>query len=379
MGKWMMTGLKIWSLCTQTHTNAFTLTAFSILDGGRESMMRALGVARLNFFTKVMAYALAAMTATAQGSMPFEIKKATRQSTRPLISLYGESGNGKTYSALLLARGFVGPEGKIVLADTESGRGSLYADVLPGGYDTIDIEPPFTPERAVEVIDTVEKSGATIGCLDSGSHFWEGVGGVLDQASANEERSGKPGLHNWKNPKFSHAKFMLRLLRSSIPWVICLRAKHKSRQTKDDRGKTVIIKDDHASPIQAEDFLFEMTAHAEVLPDHSIFLSKCSHPSLRECFPKQGPITIETGELIAKWCKGNGPAPKTETNGPSAELKKLKQKLWNETRKLHGGDQAKLEDWLHTVGILGENEKLSEMPITRYADITAKAIAAQKK
>jgi hypothetical protein len=36
-------------------------------------------------------------------------RPATRTEAKPLIGLYAESGNGKTWSALLLARGFVGP------------------------------------------------------------------------------------------------------------------------------------------------------------------------------------------------------------------------------------------------------------------------------
>ena len=71
----------------------------------------------------------------------FEIKKATRVGINPLIEIYSESGCGKTFSALLLARGMAGPSGKIVVADSESGRASLYADVHPetGGFDTFDL------------------------------------------------------------------------------------------------------------------------------------------------------------------------------------------------------------------------------------------------
>ena len=231
-----------------------------------------------------------------------EIRRATRVGVRPLICLYSESGCGKTMSALLLARGFVGPQGRIVMIDSESGRGSLYADVIEGGYDVLELGEPFSPARYIESVEAVEQSGAAIGVLDSASHEWEGMKGVLDMAAENEINSKRPGLHNWKTPKFEHAKFVLKLLKSSIPWVICLRAKFKTRQGKDERGKTCIIKDDHVSPIQAEDFIFEMTAHAEILPDHSIRLTKCSHPALRACFPDKGPITTQHGALIAQWC-----------------------------------------------------------------------------
>ena len=92
--------------------------------------------------------------------MSFEIKRASRVGINPLIVAYSESGCGKTYSALLLARGLAGPSGKITVADSESGRASLYADVLPGGFDTFDLAAPFTPDRYCEAVDAIEASGA---------------------------------------------------------------------------------------------------------------------------------------------------------------------------------------------------------------------------
>lgn len=283
----------------------------------------------------------------------FAIKKATRQGVKPLIGLYSESGCGKTYSALLLARGFVGPSGKIGMVDSESGRGSLYADVLPGGYEVLEITEPFSPERYIEAIQAVERSGAQIGIIDSASHEWEGLGGVLDMAGESERKNGR-SLNNWRGPKMEHARFMLRMLQSSIPWIICLRAKYKTRQTKgteemakadmikrSDVGKSVVVKDDHTTPIQAEDFIYEMTCHAEVLPDHSINLTKCSHPSLRSCFPAKGPITSQHGEAIAKWCAAPGV---TQSAKPSANP--LKAELWKLTTAIHKNDPKALLTWI---------------------------------
>jgi hypothetical protein len=151
--------------------------------------------------------------------MSFEIKQATRVGIKPLIAAYSESGCGKTYSALLLARGMAGPSGKIVVADSESGRASLYADVLPGGFETFDLSAPFTPARYVDAVGEIEASGAAVGIIDSGSHEWDGPGSVLDMATEIEAKSGRPGLHCWRQPKFEHAKFIQRLLRIKIPFV----------------------------------------------------------------------------------------------------------------------------------------------------------------
>lgn len=309
--------------------------------------------------------------------MSFTIKPATRTGVKPLIVLYSESGCGKTYSALLLARGLAGSTGKIVMGDSESGRGSLYADIPEiGGYETFDLAAPFTPARYVQAIDAIEEAGAAIGIIDSGSHEWEGMGGVLDMAGEIEERSGKAGLHCWKTPKFEHAKFVQRLLRTKIPFIVCLRAKYKSRQKKDDKGKTVIVKDEATSPIQAEDFIFEATCHAEILPNHSIILTKCSHPALRDCFPKDKaePISIKHGAALAKWCASPGGSSATSHKPPAdTEISKLKKELWELTMPQHGGDLKALEQFLWDEGLQSDTEKVGELNALRLSQIISKA------
>lgn len=300
----------------------------------------------------------------------FKITKATRRGVIPLIGLYGESGTGKTMSALLVARGLVGPSGDIHMIDTESRRGSLYADVIPGGYSVLDLEPPFTPARYIDAMHAMISAGAKVIVIDSMSHEWEGMGGVLDMAGENEDRTKKSGLHNWKQPKFEHAKLVQFLLRCPIPLVVCIRAKYKSRQKKDAQNKTVIVKDEFTSPIQAEDFIFELTAHAEVLPDHSINLTKCSHPDLRKCFPAQGkPLAIEHGELIQQWCMAGG-----QPSAPKAkDLKALKSEFWTKTQPIHKGDKVKLEGYLHENGFLAEGLRLDDLKEVEFENLNSLA------
>ena len=247
-----------------------------------------------------------------------------------------------------------------MVADSESRRASLYADVIPGGFDTFDLCAPFTPERYVDAIDAIESSGAAVGVIDSGSHEWDGPGSVLDMATEIEKRSGKAGLHCWREPKFEHAKFVQRLLRIKIPIIVCLRAKYKSRQTKEN-GKTVIVKDETTSPIQAEDFIFEATCHFEILPNHSIILTKCSHPSLRDCFPpnKTTPVTIEHGQKLAAWCNAAG---KPMAIGSTAKVATEATRKWFIDQL---GDLAeKAQTYAIDRGIIMPDENLTHWPLT---------------
>lgn len=339
--------------------------------------------------------------------MNFEIRQASRQGVKPLIGVYGESGCGKTYSALLLARGIVGPKGKIVMIDSESGRGSLYADVLPGGYRTLGLEAPFSPDRYIQAIRAVEKDGAEIGIIDSASHEWEGIGGVTDSAGEisraravkyNKEWDGVIQFGDWKDPKMAHQKFVMAMVGSSIPWIVCLRAKYKSRQIKGTKemadagiiqqnqiGRTVVVKDQFTSAIQAEDFIFEMTAHFEVLQDHTIHLTKNSHPSLKDCFPPdyKEPVTIQTGEAIGAWAAGGGGRSQPQKTAPAAtrkapkssgdaKLDEARMRLRELRIKRNGDDFVSFEQWLIDEGHISDSEAIAEMGPDRITKLCAK-------
>lgn len=281
-------------------------------------------------------------------------------------------------SALLLARGFVGPAGSIFMVDTEAGRGALYADIIQGGYRHTDLGSPFSPERHVEAIAAAEDQGADIIVLDGGSQEWEGEGGVVDQAGQIEERTGKSGLHCWNKPKAGHKKFMLKLLGSKVPVIICLRAKYKSRYGKDKK----IVKDEFTTPIQSDDFIFEMTAHFETLKTkletgedhHYIRLTKCSHPDLVPCFPTKDPITTGTGEAIKAWTQAGEKAPAPQEpakNGltiddAKAEAGKGEQHLREWWRNLSQADRKPLGESLEAL-----------MGIAKAADIKKADPAAQ--
>ncbi|MBX3502832.1 MAG: AAA family ATPase [Alphaproteobacteria bacterium] len=251
--------------------------------------------------------------------MTFKFDQAQRSDTKALIGLYGQSGSGKTYSALMLGRGLVGATGKLAMIDTESGRGALYADVIPGGYLRADLGAPFTPQRYIAAIEDAEKAGIECLVIDSMSHEWEGVGGVIEMAGAIEQRTGKPGLHCWKEPKGAHLKMLLKLLGTNMHVICCLRAKRKSRQVTNEKGKQVIVKDEFASPKQDGDFIFEMTVHAEILPDHTMRVTKISHPELASVIRSGERITVETGAKLAAWAKGGAVSTPPVTTPPQQQ------------------------------------------------------------
>lgn len=241
--------------------------------------------------------------------MNFTFRPAKRSEAKPLIGIYSESGCGKTYSALLLARGFVGPTGRIGMIETEAGRGEAYAETIPGGYDVLPIRGEFSPKAYGEAITAAESAKLDALIIDSASHEWEGAGGVLSMAAANQA-AGKKGVLVWQMPKMEHQRqFMLRLMATPIPLVIiCMRAKYPMLEKKGANGAKEWVRSEELEPKQSDDILFEMFVHGWIDRDHKFHGTKYTLPELREILRDGERLSLDSGSRLAAWAKG-GPAP----------------------------------------------------------------------
>jgi len=241
--------------------------------------------------------------------LTYQFRPAKRSEAKPLIGLYSESGCGKTWSSLMLARGFVGPLGKIGMVETESGRGEAYADLLPGGYDVLPIRNNFAPSEYGKALTAAEDAKLDALIIDSASHEWEGAGGVLAMAAANQA-AGKTGVLVWQQPKQEHQRhFMLRLMQTPIPLVIvCMRAKYPMIEKKKPDGKKDWIRSEVLEPKQSDDILFEMFVHGWIDREHRLHVTKYTRPDLCKVIIDGEPIRIETGRALAEWARGEQPS-----------------------------------------------------------------------
>ena len=225
----------------------------------------------------------------------FEVTEAHREATPALIALWGFSDSGKTYSALRLARGLVGPKGKIVVIDTENRRAKFYAGLF-GGWFHIDMQPPFTPARYQAAFNAAMEHGADVIVVDSMSHVWEGEGGVLDIAEA----SNKKGLAKWRDPKMAYKRMTNALFRSPTNMIFCLRAKTKFVQQADGN-----IVDAGQVPIADNRFIYEMTVSAHMESGTRTPLHPVKAPEeIAHCIKPAEFITEQSGEIIAGWLAG---------------------------------------------------------------------------
>lgn len=242
--------------------------------------------------------------------MTYTFRKAVTSEAKPLIGLYSESGCGKTRSSLLLAKGFTGDMSKVGMIETESGRGEAYADDAEvGGYNVLSIREDFSPTSYGAAISAAEKAGLQCLIVDSASHEWEGVGGVLAMAAKNQE-DGKKGPLVWQRPKMDHAReFMLRLTQTSIPLVVvCMRAKYPMEEAVVN-GKKDWRRSPDLSPKQSEDILFEMFVHGWIDQKHAFHGTKYTLEVLRTVFVNGEPISTATGRRLAMWASGRSEKP----------------------------------------------------------------------
>jgi hypothetical protein len=314
----------------------------------------------------------------------FEIKPASRQGIKPLIGLVGLSGGGKTLTALLIARGLAGPTGKIRMIDTENRRGSYFAEQIPGGYDVINLDPPFSPARYIQALEACE--GSSVVVVDSLTHEWSGSGGYLDM---KDEAIDKMAGDDWKKReacKFAatarvkpeHNRLIAYMLRAPFAMILCFRGKQKVRMEKDQSGKMKVEKDDHISEIQDSGIVFECLIAGEVfakeversgrrINEGGYF--RCTKHTVESLLPllpnEQQQFSIKHGEALAAWCSAGGKVerPASQPAGPSsvATIDQLKKRLWKLVPKMHQTNPGTATEYLVSIQVIPANKPLASL------------------
>jgi hypothetical protein len=222
-------------------------------------------------------------------------RKAERQQARLRLALCGPSGSGKTYSALLLAQGLV-PGGKIALIDTERGSGELYAHLTD--YDVAVLDPPFTPNRYIELIHLSEQSGYDLLIIDSLSHAWTGEGGILDlhDKAISANRSGN-SFAAWREVTPKHNALVDAIIGSRLHIIVTMRTK-TAYDLVDDNGKKKPIKIGLA-PIQREGLEYEFTTVFDLTVEGHV--ATASKDRTRLFDGDHFAPSVKTGELLRDW------------------------------------------------------------------------------
>lgn len=241
---------------------------------------------------------------------------AIRENVPLLIGLTSGTGGGKTYSALRIAKGIVGPGKRFAGICTENRRMRHYADDFE--FDVFDLTAPFTPERFVEAIRAAERAGYAACVIDSATHEWAGPGGVLEMHDDEVSRMAGPNADwrrkeamnwpAWKVPKERHQGFRDAILAARIPLVLCFRGKTGQKPGVDPQtGKKILVE----TPFRAttsDDLPYELVCLLVLSQQKpgTVDLSqpnKISKPILP--FIRDGEVLDEAfGAKLAAWARG---------------------------------------------------------------------------
>ena len=223
--------------------------------------------------------------------MNFDIKKAEKSKQPLKLMLQGGSGAGKTMGALLIAFA-IGK--KIVMLDTEYGKGSLKSDM--GDYDTIDIKAPYSPEKLISAINFIEDKGYDVCILDSASHFYDGEGGILEIA---EDNGGFP--KGWKLAGKKEGSYLSRIRDSRMHIISTVRM--ETENVIDNSGSKMKIVEHGMKIIQrSKTFPYVFDARIQINSQHHALVVR----NELNMFPKEMEeevfvIDDKTGGIALEW------------------------------------------------------------------------------
>lgn len=215
--------------------------------------------------------------------------KATKKAAKGRVALDGPSGTGKTYTALTMATAL---GDRIAVIDTEHGSASIYADITD--FDTLEITPPYAPEKFIEAVRAAEAAGYETIILDSITHEWNGSGGCCD---INEQLAQAKYRGNtwsaWSETTPRHRKFIDALLQSPCNIIATMRSKTETVQGDDKKVRKVGMKSEQRD---GTDYEFSVVFELE----HSSHQAVATKDRTR-LFTTPGTVNEETGKRLMDW------------------------------------------------------------------------------
>lgn len=233
-------------------------------------------------------------------------QKAERRQRKLRLALLGPSGSGKTMSALRIARGIAGKDGRIALLDTEHASAALYADAVD--FDTVELE-SFEPQKYMDVVYAACSEGYDVLVIDSLSHAWAGKGGILEFVDATAKRSQSGSSFNaWRDATPVHNQLVETLTSAPIHLIVTMRTKMEHVQEKDEKTGRTVIRKVGMQPVQREGLEYEFDVVGDMqLPDNLFVISKTRYSGLASAaIDKPGE---DLGTQLAAWLNSGAPAP----------------------------------------------------------------------
>lgn len=297
----------------------------------------------------------------AQKVYNFQAHDATRESILLRAALCGPTGSGKTKTALILGTRMVERLGTgplfVIDSENKSALRYAYSPRSRQGFRFMHVPMPeddYSPAAYTAALEYCESQGAGVVVIDSLSHAWNGINGVLEQVDQVTERSRTRNTFSegWKAMTPIHNRLIQRVLGSSAHVIFTLRAKVDWVVQENERGRKEPIKVGLA-PVQREgvdyepDLFFDMT-----VPDNNLIVTKsrCDRLTPGEVVKRPG---LEFADVIIEWIKDADPPSGPRTLGEAVSVAVTEGILAAEERSADRYKEAKrrLVAWCEASGV----------------------------
>lgn len=287
-------------------------------------------------------------------------KKAKREKSYVRIGLMGPPGSGKTYTGLKLLH-YMGCK-QIGVIDSERGSAKLYAgeqlsDGVVFDFDVAELE-VFSVENYLEAIAGAKKAGFDGLVIDSLTHAWAGVGGLLEFVDKKSRASNSGNSYTaWRDATPKHNQLIDAILSYPGHVVGTLRTKMEYVLEEDSKGKKVPRKVGMA-PIQREGLEYEFTIVGDFVEPERLAITKTRCSALAGgVFDKPG---REIAEALMAWLNSaEGDLDKPAAPPRDEDVQSLRD-AFEKTRQAYPHVEAEANG-VFTSSRLSVTEKLTEL------------------
>lgn len=216
----------------------------------------------------------------------FEVKSAEREKLKFSAMFTGATGSGKTVGALLTAKGLIAeayPDldtesdefwKKIGVVDTEHNRSKIYVNTtigedFIGRFQHLEFSPPYDVDSYVEAVNVMKEHGCEVIIVDSLTHAWDDVGGILDY---HQELGGQ--FSTWQKIKPIMKKLYNAFTADTdIHIIATVRSKITYEATTSETGKMKVSKIG-LKPVMRDDFEYEVLTAIHFDEEHKTSVIK---------------------------------------------------------------------------------------------------------
>jgi len=227
---------------------------------------------------------------------------AVKTESKLRMAIAGPSGSGKTYTALALAAALV-PDGRVAVIDTEHGSAAKYADLFR--FDVAHAAPPYHPDGLIKLITFAANNGYDVVIVDSATHYWSGVGGVLDLKEEAESRMRNPNSYTaWKGVTPIHQRMVDALI--SVPAHVIVTMRSKQEYVLVEKNGKQVPQKMGMAPIQRDGFEYEFDVMMDMDVKNVGHVTKTRCPALTDRdFVKPG---VDMAAILRDWLTGAAPS-----------------------------------------------------------------------